>query len=405
MHIIDEAFEKAKETLRMNMTDRGFTACSRSHDSTPDSNYNSVWTRDASICLLWVLPMRDAELTQCGRRSLETVFSKQSVDGHLPNYVWVDSGKAEFGGIGNIGGIDGPMWAVRAATKYCEATGDVDFARKHFNCVHKVIKWLRSHDSNNCGLLEIPESSDWCDLFPRSYNVLYDEVLWYRVNMDFAQLRDRIGDRAPRYAQRAEKIRKLINERFWPTPEIVRRTLDSQYSMQLSLGRTRYLITQITPFGFNWRCDVYANILAYLFDVLDDDRAERVWHFLCQISVDEPAPVKVLYPAINPGAADWRDYFLVNLLNLPHHYHNGGIWPLVGGLWVRFLEKLGNHQNAGEALEKLAKLCRLGVYQEWEFNEWAHGLTGKPMGKAHQCWSAASYVAAYLAHQGDKTLG
>ena len=45
-------------------------------------------------------------------------------------------------------------------------------------------------DSNNDGLIEIPESSDWMDLFPRSYNVLYDEVLWYLIE-DFNRLTGR----------------------------------------------------------------------------------------------------------------------------------------------------------------------------------------------------------------------
>ena len=49
-------------------------------------------------------------------------------------------------------------------------------------------------------------------------------------------------------------------------------------------------------------------------------------------------------------------------------------------------------------------LCREGIEGPWEFTEWAHGQTGRPMGKAYQAWSAASYVAAYLRFQGDTTL-
>ena len=40
-----------------------------------------------------------------------------------------------------------------------------------------AMNWLSAHDSNNDGLLEIPEAGDWTDLFGRSYNVLYDEVV------------------------------------------------------------------------------------------------------------------------------------------------------------------------------------------------------------------------------------
>ena len=39
-----------------------------------------------------------------------------------------------------------------------------------------------------------------------------------------------------------------------------------------------------------------------------------------------------------------------------------------------------------------------------EFTEWAHGLTGRPMGKAYQAWSAASYVAAYLRLHGERGI-
>jgi GH15 family glucan-1,4-alpha-glucosidase len=41
------------------------------------------------------------------------------------------------------------------------------------------------------------------------------------------------------------------------------------------------------------------------------------------------------------------------------------------------------------------------MYGEWEFNEWLHGQTGRPMGKAHQAWSSASYIHAYKALQDD----
>lgn len=404
MHLIDEAFEKAKEVLRMNVTDRGFTACSMAHDEDEPSNYHSVWARDAATTLTWCLPLGDAELTQCGRRSLETILNAQSRDGHLPNYVEVATGKPVYGGTGGIAGVDGPMWIVIAAWNYVQVTGDTEFVQKHYTRIHRTMKWLQAHDSNNCGLIEVPEASDWMDIFPRSYNVLYDEILWYRANVDFVKLR-RVGKvEAARYAERAERIRHLINEQFWPTPETIRENVESFADTQYNLGRSRYLLAQITPFGFSWRCDVLANIMAYLYGVIDESRARRVWQFLRQVGVDRPYPVKVLYPAVGPGVPDWRDYFLINLQNLPNHYHNGGIWPFVGGLWVRFLKRLGRDDDAQRALRRLAQLCRDGISRPWEFTEWAHAETGLPMGKAFQAWSAASYVAAYLCSQGDRTI-
>jgi hypothetical protein len=72
----------------------------------------------------------------------------------------------------------------------------------------------------------------------------------------------------------------------------------------------------------------------------------------------------------------------VNLLNLPGHYHNGGIWPFIGGMWVRFIHRLGLRDVACRELLKLAQANRLGKNHDWEFNEWLHSRTGRPMGKA-----------------------
>jgi len=54
---------------------------------------------------------------------------------------------------------------------------------------------------------------------------------------------------------------------------------------------------------------------------------------------------------------------------LPEQYHNGGIWPFVGGFYVAALVKAGQHDRAARVLEKLAEVNRLGIEEEWEFNE------------------------------------
>jgi glycogen debranching enzyme len=128
--------------------------------------------------------------------------------------------------------------------------------------------------------------------------------------------------------------------------------------------------------------------------VLDVTRARTAFEFMWGSGVSDPFPTRNLYPAVTTGDAEWRPYYVVNFLNLPHHYHNGGIWPHVGGMWVRFIHRLGMRPLACQELVKLAELNRRGVRSEWEFNEWAHGVTGRPMGKRYQAWSAAAYLRA-----------
>jgi glycogen debranching enzyme len=131
--------------------------------------------------------------------------------------------------------------------------------------------------------------------------------------------------------------------------------------------------------------------------VLDVERARTAFKFMWGVGVNEPYPVVNLYPPVQSGDPDWRSYYTVNLLNLPGHYHNGGIWPFIGGMWVRFIHRLGLYDVAcREMLLKLAQLNRLGKNQEWEFNEWFHSRTGRPMGKCFQAWSVLASLSRFL---------
>jgi hypothetical protein len=164
--------------------------------------------------------------------------------------------------------------------------------------------------------------------------------------------------------------------------------------VQFRLGDARYLVAEISPFSYSWRCDVLGNLLAFLTGLVDASRAMMTFRFLWGVGINEPGPVKCLYPPVQAGDREWKDYFTVNILNLPNHYHNGGIWPFIGALWVRYIARLGMTDVALRELVNLAKLCSQGASYPWEFNEWHHGVTGRPMGKAFQAWSAAGFIRA-----------
>jgi hypothetical protein len=197
------------------------------------------------------------------------------------------------------------------------------------------------------------------------------------------------------YRQFAEHVRKAILRTFWPSTSAEPGERGPAFtSAQYSLGDARYLLAQVTPFSFSWRCDVLGNLLAFINNLLDPRKAMMTFRFLWGVGVSDPWPVKNLYPPVQAGDPEWRSYYTVNLLNLPNHYHNGGLWPFIGSMWVRFIYRLGMPELAQRELVKLAKLCKLGQAQPWEFNEWHHGTTGRPMGKHYQAWSAAGFIRA-----------
>lgn len=397
--LLELAYRKAQEALRRNITPRGFSACSLADNRVygTDANYRSVWARDGSKTVIWSLGLEAEDLRQCQRATLDTLFSNQAPNGQVANNVLIETGVAEYAGVGGIAGIDSVMWAIIAMYRWARHTQDWSLVETYADGLKRAMDWLSAHDSNNCGLLEIPEAGDWTDLFARSYHVLYDEVVWYRCLIGYAGILTHLGqpEKAEEYELQARRVKKQVLLAFWPTTVAEAVEGSPRFTeTQFSLGDARYLVAQISPFSFSWRCDVYGNLLALLNDVVDRDRAMMTFRFLWGVGVNEPWPVKNLYPPVLGGDPEWREYFTVNLLNLPNHYHNGGIWPFVGGLWVRYINKLGLTGIARRELVKLARLCALGVSQEWEFNEWHHGVTGRPMGKAYQAWSAASFIQA-----------
>jgi sucrose-6-phosphatase len=400
LELIRFGYRQAIVALKKNITPLGFSACSLTDNDSigTDVNYRSVWARDGAITILGSLPLthQDESIRHCQEKTFETILSHVTPNGQLPANVRIEDNIPDYSGVGGIAAIDGGMWLIIAVYGYVQTTGNLEFLRRHIHTLQNAMNWLSAHDSNNDALLEVPEAGDWTDLFGRSYNVLYDEVLWYRANYCFGRLLELLGDshRAGDYLRWARVIRQEIQLNFWPSSEQRVFQATSFAEQQFELGDARYLIAQITPFDYSWRCDTYGNVLAFLYNVIDVKKASQAFRFMWGVGVNEPFPIANLYPVVHAGDKDWRAYYTVNLLNLPHHYHNGGIWPFIGGPWVRFINKLGLREVALQELHKLAQLNKLGLASEWEFNEWAHGKTGRPMGKAFQAWSAAEYIAA-----------
>ncbi len=394
---VETAYGKAIEALKKNITPLGFSACSLKDNSfnNTDENYRSVWARDGAITVINSLSLDDAEISACQRQTLVTLIENVSASGQVPSNVRIDDNTPDYSGVGGICSIDSGLWLIIAVYNFIRNTRDYDFLRKYAEAVRNIMRWLWAHDSNSDYLIEIPEAGDWTDLFGRSYNVLYDEVLWYYCNLCAGRIEELLGayQEASDYLRKAQIIRETINRKFWPS--INNDTLNSFADQQFSLGDTQYLIAEITPFGFDWRCDVLANILAGLFNVISLEKARTAFSFMWGVGVNEPAPVNNLYPPITAGDPGWKQYYTVNLLNLPHHYHNGGVWPFIGGYWIQFINGLGMRDLAQRELYRLARINEAGIKEEWEFNEWMHGKTGRPMGKAFQAWSAAGFISAY----------
>lgn len=402
-----EARARALDVLRRCVTPVGFKA------SALAGGYPQVWARDAPITALGAYASRDDELVACALRSLETLTRTQTPLGmiHLNFDTRTNSVTTE-----NAGATDANLWFVLGHWFAYQATGDAEFIARQWPHLVRAVEWLRYQDMNACGLLEVPEAGDWADLYAVRYNVLYDNVLYAGCLRAMAALADVVGEEARTpaatgglaYADLAADVARKIRLLFW----LDRPWDGAAFGAQLDALREErlewFLLYQNTatltemPFLLPWvgfrefghNFDGLGNMLAILLGVADEDQTATILRHAHAVGADAPYPLRAFYPPIYPGDRDWRDYYRSRNLNLPHQYHNGGVWPFVGGFYVAALAAAGQRGRAEEQLDALGSANRLGKLAPWEFNEWIHGLSGRAMGHPLQAWSAGMYLYA-----------
>jgi glycogen debranching enzyme len=101
--------------------------------------------------------------------------------------------------------------------------------------------------------------------------------------------------------------------------------------------------------------------------------------------------VRVVCDPIESTSMLWRPYMSRHRQNFAWQYHNGGIWPFVGGFYVVALVRAGMRGAAERALQALARANRIG---DWGFFEWLNGRTHEPGGMRGQSWNAAAFLLA-----------
>ncbi|MFZ2487371.1 MAG: glycoside hydrolase 100 family protein [Anaerolineae bacterium] len=399
---LEEARQRAMMIVRRCATPHGFRA------SALAAGYPQIWARDSMIVFLGAATTGDPDLLAAGRASLEIMGQHQSRRGMIQLNVNPDTG---YVSTENAGAVDANLWFLLGHYLHWQLTGDVAFLQTHWTRIERAMTWLEFQDMNECGLLEVPEAGDWMDLLAVRYNVLYDNVLYYAATLAFQQMCEPLAGRVKQChlspinpAGIHERINLLLwIDRCWVAEHFAQH-LEKLKAIRLEWYMVYHNVGTISsrPYYLPWLafreygdwCDSLGNILAILTGIADRHRAEHILRYMMQVGMAEPYPTKAIYPPIYPNEPHWREYYRSRNLNLPHQYHNGGIWPMIGGLHVAALVRHGWQAEAERLLLLLADANRQGIYEPWEFTEWLHGASGHPMGFAQQAWSAAMFLYA-----------
>ncbi len=406
--LIHEAHQQALEILHACVTPYGFRA------SADRIGYPQIWGRDSIMTFVGAVASGDTDLLAAGRASLQTLGEFQSPLGLIPLNVNPDS---SFISSENAGAVDSNLYFILGHYLHYQTSQDAAFLSESWPRIERAMTWLEYQDMNECGLLEIPEAGNWMDLLAIRYNTLYDNVLFYAAALAYEELCGHVPPtdvRAPGQPHTsAASIHERINllmwvDRCWVAAHFAEH-LEKLKAIRLEWFMLYHNIGTISsrPFYLPWVafreygdwCDSLGNLMAILTGVADGHHAEHILRYMHQVGMAEPYPTKAIYPPIYPGETDWREYYRSRNLNLPNHYHNGGVWPFIGGLHVAALARRKWTSEAERLLGRLAQADQQGIQQRWEFNEWMHGQTGHPMGYPRQAWSAGMFLLAEAALQ------
>ncbi len=379
--------ERSIALLKRNLTQGGILAATPG-DRAHRRGYTAIFGRDAAVCALGMAVSGDKLLEREAVTALHTLAEHQAPNGQIAKFVDLGRQEADFW---YLGCIDSTLWWLIALAVLDRHGKPRGLLRRYARKIRLALRWLSAQEHQRFFLLQQNEASDWADIMPRSGFVLYTNALWYLVK--------RLFD-LPGIATTYQNFNGLFHPFSAKLAEYRRARLLNEYV--LKKGRDRDLYLSFVNFSF-WgdEGDVFGNVLAVLTGLADARATRRTLDALAREKVGNPYPVRAVTHPIRHKSSLWRPYMARHRQNQIWQYHNGGIWPMVGGFWVAALAGAGRALQAREGLIGMARACEVG---NWAFTEWLHGRTLAPRGMPGQSWNAAAFLMAEWAIAGGEDL-
>lgn len=345
--------------------------------------YPEPYTRDLMIALFGVLVSGDEALIARWRKVLSVLARNQSARGQIPSLAHDPE---------NLGASDTTPLFLLGVGLYRKATGETDFLDRS---VEDALEWMRYQSPDDSLMVTQQPTTDWRDEQWVLGHGLY-------VNSAYCLALRLLG-----HERDARHMAETMNH-F----EIDGETKNPHRHEGFAIAHQPYLAAWTFKIYACHRFDLLGNSLAALAGVLSPTRTRRMITWIekqcCEmrsrgvLSLQAPP---CYFPYIQPEDSDWRPRY--EKFNPPGHYHNGGIWPFVGGFYIAMLVQAGRLKLARENLLALTEIVRVSREHNvaFGFNEWLSAQDGQVRGQDWQTWSAAMYLyATVCVEQGSTPL-
>lgn len=357
----------------------------------------------------------DQSLIETACHSLHTFSKAISRHGQVAAVIRPEQNNWDWG---EGGSVDSTAWYIILSGAVLAATGRKDLIEPKWDSIKAGLDWLQHQDVTGTGLISGAPSTDWMDSsLTRSGRTLNLNVLYLWAADAATRLASALGEEPP--IEPAD-ISWRINTLFWPTAEegpeqlfkgsgvmSTPETFPHQATVKAHQTAARanrsHYISHVVHSLYNENCDVLANLIAVCLAIPNSERSGRILDFLQEAQVYSPFPTRTWARPIQKESGsgmrilDAEANIDPRWHNPPYSYHNGGIWPFVGGFHVVALALTDQPDQASSLLSRLGEANRVGTDKHWGFHEWLDGRTGEPSGAPDQAWNAGMYVLAHKA--------
>lgn len=375
----------ALQLLRDATTGFGIMASPEAQD-----NYRRLWARDAMVAGIAALPSGDQELIRGFRASILTLAEYQHPHGMIPSNVLPDQDDPDISYGGLAGRVDATSWFVVGAASLLQHTNDEELKRKLQPNLLLALEIMDRWEFNGRGLLYTPLSGNWADEYPVQGHTLYDNCLRLWALELYAKLYND-EDRAVQ----SRIIRERLEINFWPDSSVTdhpaiyhKRAFEETAEKKL-----KHFACAIDPRGYNIHFDTAGHSIALHLNLATAEQQSIILDYTGEIFEEIGKDLlPAFWPVINPGDQGWselRHNYSYEFKNNPHHFHNGGIWPVWVGFFGWAVSQTGN-DNVSRRM--LSSWMEIEDSKSPGFSEYITSDSLKPEGKKRLSYSASGLL-------------
>jgi len=389
---MEEIYNKAIALIRKSTTKKGILASPDEQD-----NYKRVWARDSIISGIAGILCNDKVIIEGLKNSLLTLAKWQLDKGTIPSNVGLEPNNpsVSYGSI--VGRVDATSWFIIGVCLYLKNINDAKFKLKINSHIVKAIQILDCWEFNDKHLIYTPLSGNWADEYPLHGYLLYDNGL----RLWGLELYSKVF-KSDKYNFKIKRIRNTMTDNFWPQKGAKNSYQPTLFKKQLH-NELPYFRAGFNPADYYNYFDAAGNGIALILQLADEKKQLQLETYIGNFTKQL---IPAFWPVINENDYLWsqlKSNYTFEFKNKPHHFHNGGIWPVMMGILSIGLAINKRQQLVNKMLHSYIKIIK---NLNEPFYEYIDSSDFKPQGGKNLCFSASGYLFMYqsIFHENIKKI-